>query len=105
MSDPSETTGIDLSKKPDKSILKRIDIGMTTGLAALLLSFVGIMTSRATFNMNQETQKARVLPIIDVDLGYEKVSVCCVDEGIIIGGTYIKKYYGGYDIDMALMRL
>ena len=38
-------------------------------------------------------------------MGYEKVSVCCVDEGIIINGTAIKKYYGGHDIDNALMRL
>ena len=67
------TTGIDLDKQPHKSILKRIDIGLTTGLCALLLSFVGIMTSRATFKMNQQTQKARVLPIIDIDMGYENI--------------------------------
>lgn len=42
-----------------------------TGLCALLISFVGILTSRASFKMAQETQKARVLPIIDIDLEYE----------------------------------
>jgi len=71
MSGPSGSTGLDLSKEPHQSILKRIDIGLMTGLVALLLSFVGIMTSRATFKMNQETQKARVMPIIDIDLGYD----------------------------------
>lgn len=73
MSGPSETTGIDLSKKPDRSLLKRIDIGLMTGLCALMLSLVGVATSRASFKMNQETQKARVLPIIDIDMGYENI--------------------------------
>lgn len=58
---------------PSRSLLKRIDIGLMTGLCALLISFVGILTSRATFKMNQETQKARVLPIVDIDLGYENI--------------------------------
>ena len=71
MTDNDPTTGLDLSKQPHKSIIKRIDIGLTTGLCALLISFVGILTSRATFKMNQETQKTRVLPIIDIDMGYE----------------------------------
>ncbi len=73
MTDPEPTRGIDLSKEPHRSILKRIDIGLITGLCALLISFVGIVTSRASFKMNQETQKARVLPIIDIDMGYENI--------------------------------
>jgi len=72
MSDDN-TTGINLEKQPHKSILKRIDIGLMTGLCALAISFVGILTSRATFKMNQETQKVRVLPIIDIDMGYENI--------------------------------
>lgn len=70
MTDNDPTRGIDLDKRPHKSIIKRIDIGLTTGICALLLSFIGILTSRATFKMNQQTQKARVLPIIDIDMGY-----------------------------------
>ena len=73
MTDNDPTTGVDLTKQPHTSILKRIDIGLMTGLCALLISFVGIITSRATFKMNQNTQKARVLPIIDIDLGYENI--------------------------------
>lgn len=60
-------------KMPARALLKRIDIGLTTGIAALFLSLVGVITSRATFKMNQETQKARVLPIIETDLGYENI--------------------------------
>lgn len=70
MTNNDPTNGIDLEKQPHKSILKRIDIGLLTGLCALGISFVGIVTSRATFKMNQNTQKARVLPIIDIDMGY-----------------------------------
>lgn len=70
MAVPPGTTDENQISSPSKSILKRIDIGLMTGLCALLLSLVGVITSRATFKMNQETQKARVLPIIDIDLGY-----------------------------------
>ncbi|WP_026942459.1 hypothetical protein [Hellea balneolensis] len=70
MAVPPGATDDNQMSSPSKSLLKRIDIGLMTGLCALLISFVGILTSRATFKMNQETQKARVLPIIDIDLGY-----------------------------------
>ncbi len=73
MSDNNDTTGMDLSKAPHKSIIKRIDIGLMTGLCALFLSLVGVVTSRASYKMNQDTQKARVLPIIDIDMGYENI--------------------------------
>lgn len=70
MSNNDPTRGLDLDKQPHKSIIKRIDIGLMTGICALLISFIGILTSRATFKMNQETQKIRVLPIIKIDMGY-----------------------------------
>ncbi|MDB2439109.1 hypothetical protein N9W89_10365 [Hellea sp.] len=70
---PPGSTDENQISSPSKSLLKRIDIGLMTGLCALLISFVGIMTSRATYKMNQETQKARVLPIIDIDMGYENI--------------------------------
>ena len=76
MSVPPGTTDEDAheGKLPAKALLKRIDIGLTTGLAALVLSFVGILTSRATLKMNQDTQKARVLPIVEVDMGYQRLA-------------------------------
>lgn len=70
--DPGTTEPSQIGR-PAKALLKRIDIGLTTGMLALLISFVGIVTSRATYKMNQETQKARVLPIIDIDIGYENI--------------------------------
>jgi len=73
VSENNDTTGLDLSRAPHKSIIKRIDIGLMTGLCALFLSLVGVVTSRASYKMNQETQKARVLPIIDIDMGYENI--------------------------------
>ncbi len=73
MSVPPGSTDDNQISSPSKSLLKRIDIGLMTGLCALTLSLVGVVTSRASFKMNQETQKARVLPIIDIDLGYENI--------------------------------
>ena len=70
MTGQNPADNLDLDKRPHQSIIKRIDLGLMTGLCALLLSFVGIVTSRATFKMNQETQKTQVLPIIDIDMGY-----------------------------------
>lgn len=34
----------------------------------------------------------------------KKINVCCVDEGVIMAGTLIRKYYGSKDIDFALLR-
>ena len=73
MSGPSETTGIDLNKAPHKSILKRIDIGLTTGIIAVLIAFMSLLVARAQTKMALEAQKASVLPIIDIDFGYENI--------------------------------
>lgn len=62
--------GIDPAKAPHKTLLKRIDIGLLTAILALLISFVGIITSYAAYKLEEKTQKAEVLPIIDIDLGY-----------------------------------
>jgi hypothetical protein len=39
-----------------------------------------------------------------VDIGSEKINVCCVDEGIIIANTLIRKNFGGDDVDVVLLR-
>lgn len=70
MSGPNPLNNVDPDKKPHSAIIRRIDAGLMTGLCALFLSLVGVVTSRATFKMNQETQKTQVLPIIDIDMGY-----------------------------------
>ena len=40
-----------------------------------------------------------------VDVGSSKMSVCCVDDGVIINKSVIKKHYGGDDISELLYRL
>lgn len=62
--------GIDPSNTPHRSLLRRIDIGLLTAILALIISFVGIITSYATYRMERQTQRAEVLPIIEIDLGY-----------------------------------
>ena len=61
---------IDVTRQPHKSLLKRIDIGLLTAVLALIISFVGIITSYATYKLEQRTQEAEVLPIVEIDLGY-----------------------------------
>jgi len=70
MTDENPIPGMDVSKQPHKSLLKRIDIGLLTAVLALIISFVGIITSYATYKLEEATQKAEVLPIIDIDMGY-----------------------------------
>lgn len=59
--------------KPAAALLKRIDIGLTTGIVAVGVAFMSLLVARAQTKMAQETTKAQVLPIIDIDLGYENV--------------------------------
>lgn len=40
-----------------------------------------------------------------VDVGSTKISVCCVDEGLIIQKSIIRKHFGGNDIDEILYRM
>ena len=70
MNEGNPTPGIDPAKAPHKSLLKRIDIGLLTAVLALIISFVGIITSYATYKLEQATQAAEVLPIVEIDLGY-----------------------------------
>ena len=39
-----------------------------------------------------------------VDIGSTKISVCCVDEGLIVPKSIIRKHFGGSDIDEILYR-
>lgn len=40
-----------------------------------------------------------------VDVGFQKISVCCVDEGLILNNTMVRKNFGGDDIDNIFYRL
>lgn len=70
MSEEVTPQGLDLSKQPHRSLLKRIDIGLMTGLCALFLSFVGLIMAQSSHKLDQAVQKAEVLPIISIEMGY-----------------------------------
>lgn len=40
-----------------------------------------------------------------VDIGHEKISVCCVDEGVVIPRTLVRKNFGSKDISKILARI
>lgn len=40
-----------------------------------------------------------------VDIGHEKISVCCVDEGVILPKTLIRKNFGSKDISKILAKI
>jgi len=68
MSVPPGTT--DNVNKPAKALLQRIDIGLTTGIIAVLVAFLSLIVAHSQTKMALETQQANVLPIIDIDRGY-----------------------------------
>lgn len=70
---PLPTGSSDGTNKPAKALLKRIDIGLTTGIIAVFVAFMSLLVARAQTSMALEAQKASVLPIIDIDMGYENV--------------------------------
>ena len=73
MSIPTGSAG-PTGSKPAAALLKRIDIGLTTGVVAVFVAFMSLLIARAQTKMSLEAQKASVLPIIDIDLGYENIS-------------------------------
>jgi actin-related protein 8 len=38
-----------------------------------------------------------------IDIGYEKINICCVDEGVILPGTVVHKNYGSRHINEMLL--
>jgi actin-related protein 8 len=40
-----------------------------------------------------------------VDIGSDKINICCVDEGVILPGSYVRKNFGSRDIDLVLSRI
>jgi len=71
MSVPTGTTGA--SAKPARALLQRIDIGLTTGIIAVFIAFLSLLVAHSQTKMALQAQKASVLPIIDIDFGYEGI--------------------------------
>lgn len=40
-----------------------------------------------------------------VDIGHEKINVCCVDEGVIIPKTLVRKNFGSKDVSKILAKI
>lgn len=40
-----------------------------------------------------------------VDIGHEKINVCCVDEGVILPKTLVRKNYGLKHISKTMIKL
>ena len=40
-----------------------------------------------------------------VDIGHEKINVCCVDEGIILPKTLIRKNFGLKSISQTIIKI
>ena len=73
-------------------------LGMLFGKMGFKSAFVHVESVMATYAM--AAPQACV-----VDIGSTKTTVCCVDDGVIISKSVIKKNYGGDDISEVLYRL
>ena len=72
MTTPTGTTEESQVTRPAKALLQRIDIGLTTGIIAVLIAFLSLLVAQSQTKMALQAQKASVLPIIDIDMGYVK---------------------------------
>ncbi|CAD8176546.1 unnamed protein product [Paramecium pentaurelia] len=82
-------------------IFQRIQVKMLVDMLIRQLGFKGIYlhleSVLSSFGAN--LQQCCV-----VDIGYEKINITCVDDGVILPGTYVRKNFGSKDIDLVLMR-
>lgn len=53
-----------------KPFFRKINVGLITGVCAVLVSLMALMVSRAQMKAYAKTQKAAVMPIIDINMGY-----------------------------------
>ena len=58
------------TRSPSKSLLKRIDIGLTTAVCAVFISILSLVVGKKEIDIAMEAHKATILPIIDIDMGY-----------------------------------
>lgn len=70
MSVPNGATE-DAPRAPARALLKRIDIGLTTGIVAVFVSFLAVIVANNQAELAQHTAKASVLPVIRIDMFHE----------------------------------
>lgn len=67
MTEEQQSKNFEALSRPFK---KRVDIGLVTGVSAVIVSIMALFVSRAQMMSYQRTQKAAVMPVIDIDMGY-----------------------------------
>lgn len=40
-----------------------------------------------------------------VDIGHEKINICCVDEGVVLPRTLVRKNFGSKDVSKVLAKI
>ena len=40
-----------------------------------------------------------------VDIGHEKINICCVDEGVVLPRTLVRKNFGSKDVSKILAKI
>jgi actin-related protein 8 len=70
---------------------------------------IDIFLKRLAFSklyMHQESVLAsfgvNVMSSCVVDVGSDKINICCVDEGVSMLQTVVRKHFGGSDINLLL---
>ena len=61
---------LDALEDAKDSLFRRLDAGLVTAVAAVVVSLLALLTSFSQMRAYKATQKASVVPILDVDLGY-----------------------------------
>lgn len=62
----------EMHKPPARSLLKRIDIGLTTGIFAVVVSLLAVAVAYNQTKLAEKTAKASVLPVLRVEMFYER---------------------------------
>eukprot|EP00347_Sterkiella_histriomuscorum_P001948 403370052 len=69
---------------------------------------LGKMEFKSIFIHNESIMSSYAMALPSacvVDIGSTKTSVCCIDEGLILPKTLMRKHYGGDDVDQIFYRM
>lgn len=70
MAVPPGATDEDVIKRPARELLARIDIGLATGILGVMIALFSLFLGRSQAKFNFDSRAASVMPVVDVDLGY-----------------------------------
>jgi len=66
-----EDTEQRVTVSPSKEVITRIDLGLLTGAIAAWIALLALFATYKQIQMAKDTQKAAVMPIVQVDMGYQ----------------------------------